>query len=179
MQVYQRYPNRFNIVHVACALSCLADKTAARLTNRQVLQVELSALRAFVGELLEVASNQLPSIDTATAAALLHSLARLAKPDKVCAGWHACARHPPAPALPLKQQAAVGHKEVKVSGNLAPSMCSAGTSCDLCQPPVIQSPNAVAYCVCMCGASVVCFYACPAVASSARPCVGCCCVDPH
>lgn len=96
LQVYQRYPDRFNIVHVACALSCLADKTAARVKHTQPLRVELSALRAFVDELLQTGSSQLPSIDAATAAALLHSLARLASTGKVSApkldvpdsAWH-------------------------------------------------------------------------------------------
>jgi len=83
LQVYQRYPDRFNIVHVACALSCLADKAAARVKHTQPLRVELSALRTFVDDLLQTASSQLPSIDAATATALLHSLARLADTGKV------------------------------------------------------------------------------------------------
>lgn len=86
LQVYERYgPQRFNIIHVTCALSCLADKTADRLaSNKQPLKAELAALRRFVGQLLETASSQAPSIDAATAAALLHSLARLANTGKVC-----------------------------------------------------------------------------------------------
>lgn len=86
VQVYERYPKRFNIVHVACALSCLADKTAAQLAAKRPSKPELTALRAFVDQLLAAASEQLPSIDAATAAALLHSLARLAATRQVCRG---------------------------------------------------------------------------------------------
>jgi hypothetical protein len=81
--VYERYASRFNIIHVSCALSCLADKAAAQLAQKQPLKAELTALRAFVVQLLLTASDQLPNIDTATAAALLHSLARLANSGQV------------------------------------------------------------------------------------------------
>lgn len=83
LQLYERFSARFNIVHVACALTCLADKTAVRLAHKQPQRAELAALRAFVGQLLETASAQMPSIDPATAAALLHSLARLATTGQV------------------------------------------------------------------------------------------------
>jgi hypothetical protein len=82
-QVYDRYASRFNIVHVACALSCLADKTAPWLAHKPPPRAELSALRTFTAQLLATAGEQLPSIDAATAAALLHSLARLAGTGQV------------------------------------------------------------------------------------------------
>jgi hypothetical protein len=83
VQVFDRYASRFNIVHVACALSCLADKTAPWLAHRPPPRAELSALRTFTAQLLTTAGQQLPSIDAATAAALLHSLARLAGTGQV------------------------------------------------------------------------------------------------
>lgn len=68
---------------MACALNCIADKAAGQLAHKQPLKPELTALRAFVDQLLATAGEQLPSIDAATAAALLHSLARLASTGQV------------------------------------------------------------------------------------------------
>jgi hypothetical protein len=78
---------------VACALNCLSSKAAGQLAHKQPLRQELTALRAFVDQLLSAASQQLPSIDAGTAAALLHSLASLANTGKVrcmCCACCAC-----------------------------------------------------------------------------------------
>jgi hypothetical protein len=83
-QVYERYPARFNILHVSCALARLADLTSARLAGTAVLQSERAALDAFVKALLAEAAALAPSADGPTAAALLHSMARLAATRKVC-----------------------------------------------------------------------------------------------
>ncbi|KAF8066331.1 TBC2 [Scenedesmus sp. PABB004] len=80
--VFERYAWRLNVVSLACCLARLAQLLEP-FAGRRLLRKENAALQAFLGEVLAATAALLPSVDGATGAALLTSVARLQAAGKL------------------------------------------------------------------------------------------------